>query len=82
MKQVYFRDQRIKRYSQISWLYMMMKICDTSTGLKSHHAEESHITQWKCKMEESHITRREVASFCDNPNGTAASNRKPKSNQI
>ena len=54
----------------------------TSAGLKSHQAEESHITQWKCKMEESHITRREVTSFCDNPNGTAASNRKPKSNQI
>ena len=54
----------------------------TSAGLKSHHAEESHITQWNCEMEESHITRREVTSFCDNPNGTAAFNRKPKSNQI
>ena len=54
----------------------------TSAGLKSHHAEESHITQWNCEMEGSHITRREVTSFCDNPNGTAAFNRKPKSNQI
>ena len=43
--------------------------CSTNAGLKSHHAEESH------------ITRREVTSFCDNPNGTAAPNRKPKSNQ-
>ena len=28
MKQVYFREQRIKIYSQISCLYMMMKTCD------------------------------------------------------
>ena len=61
---------------------MSLIFATTSTGLKSHHAEESHITQWKCKMEACHITRREVTSFCDNPNGTAASNRKPKSNQI
>ena len=45
----------------------------TNAGLKSHHAEESHITQCKCEMEESHITRRKATSFCDNPNGTAAS---------
>ena len=46
----------------------------TSAGLKSHHAAESHITQCNCEMEDSHITRWEVTSFCDNPNGTAASN--------
>ena len=50
----------------------------TSTGLKSHHAEESHITQWKCKMEESHITRREVTSFCDNPQWHSGIQQKTK----
>ena len=28
MKQAYFREQRIEKYSQISCLYRMMNICD------------------------------------------------------